>query len=117
MDLEAHLTTIIRSAVADGVAQALAQRADPTSTAEAGPLLLTLPAVAVAASVSLSTAKTWAALGIIPGRVELGTKSVRYIRRLVVPWLEAGCPDTWKPAAVPIGSRNGTPRREEGRAT
>ena len=38
------------------------------------------------------TIERWDARGLIPGRVHLPGRSVRYRRELVMAWLDAGCP-------------------------
>jgi excisionase family DNA binding protein len=54
-----------------------------------GARTLTDPQVAALAQVSVKTLQRWAAQGLIPGRLSLPGRTVRYDRAAVEAWLSA----------------------------
>jgi excisionase family DNA binding protein len=63
----------------------------PPAPAESSPLLL-IAELAGLLRVDRRTVERWASRNIIPGRVQLGRRLVRYRRVDVEKWIAEGCP-------------------------
>ncbi len=62
------------------------------STVPAAAVVVTIPQIAELLQVDQRTIERWASARLIPGRLQLPGRSVRYLRTEVLDWIRNGCP-------------------------